>query len=78
MEIGTTFNTTSFVVHHPDGDLHYWFLVPENMTMEEAFESQEHHGPFATKAEADRNMGVVLLGEQCVVVPGAPTSNSLQ
>jgi hypothetical protein len=77
MKLGTTFQTQSFVIHHPAGDQHYWFLIPDGMTMEAAYRSQQHHGPFATEAEADENQRVVLFGEQCEITPGAPTSNSV-
>jgi hypothetical protein len=77
IEVGDTFHTQSYVVHHPDGDQHYWFLVPDGMTMEEAYKSQQHHGPFATEAEEAENQRIVLLGEQCKVTPGAPTSESV-
>jgi hypothetical protein len=76
MDIGTTFYTQSFVVHPPEGDRYFWFSVPENMPVEEAFNSQEHHGPFTTQADADENQRLVLLGEQCQVVPGAPISSA--
>jgi hypothetical protein len=78
LEVGTTFKIQGFVVRHPDGDMHYWFLVPESMTRGEAFESQDHHGPFATEAEAAENQRLVILGGQCMVRLGAPTSNSMQ
>jgi hypothetical protein len=77
VEVGATFRIQGFIVRHPDGDMHYWFLVPESMTREEAFESQDHHGPFATEADAAENQRVVLLGEQCMVRLAAPTSSCL-
>jgi hypothetical protein len=62
----------------------YWFEVPEGNTiglsptqryLEELYKSGALHGPFTTEAEAEADSTLVLLGPDCVVVPGVPTSD---
>jgi hypothetical protein len=72
-EIGDLYRTQEFVVTKPDGTrTHHWFVVPDNMTREEAFRTQEHHGPFESSEEAEEDMRVVLLGDQREVIHGKP------
>jgi hypothetical protein len=37
-----------------------WFVVPDGMSREEAFASQQHHGPFQTDQEVSESQRVVL------------------
>jgi len=65
MDVGTT-----FLIHEYDGlEGHYWFIQPEGMTFEQAWDG-EHQGPFATEAESRENQRLMLLGEQCKVQYG--------
>ena len=72
-KIGDVYSTQEFVVTRPDGtQTHYWFVVPAGMTREAAYRTQEHHGPFESSEEAQEDMRVVLLGDQCEVTDGEP------
>jgi hypothetical protein len=72
MKVGTLIFTKSFIAYAANGELvgHFWFEVPEGMTTEQAFETQEHHGPFRSEAEAEKNKRLVLLGPDCKVTEG--------
>jgi hypothetical protein len=48
----------------------FWFYRPDGMTREQAFETQQHYGPFASDAEVKESQRIVLLGEQCKVTEG--------
>jgi hypothetical protein len=64
--------TQTYALRHADGAIVgiFWFRVPDGMTMEEAFNTQRHHGPFRSDAEAKKSQQITLLGEQCQVVEG--------
>jgi hypothetical protein len=34
---------------------HFWFVLPEGMDLAEAFQTQEHHGPFVKRRAARRS-----------------------
>jgi hypothetical protein len=60
--------TLTYALHVPGKDVQlYWFVVPEGMSAEDAFQSQEHHGPFATDDEVNESQRIVLLGPLCRV-----------
>jgi hypothetical protein len=70
MQVGTVIHTATATVVTLDGEVQlYWFVVPDGMTNEEAFTTQELHGPFATDAEARADGRVVLL-PNCKITEG--------
>ena len=48
----------------------YWIVVPDGMTDEEAWNTQQRHGPFKTYTEADENFRNMMLGDVPVVDAG--------
>jgi hypothetical protein len=48
----------------------FWFIQPDGMTTEQAFESQTIHGPFQTKEQAEEDQRVTIMGPQCEVTLG--------
>jgi hypothetical protein len=72
-KLGEKIVTTIFgvtVQHDPLQRVYYWFIVPDGMDNQQAFNTQQLHGPFKTEAEADENQRIVLLGEQCKITDG--------
>jgi hypothetical protein len=49
---------------------HFWFVIPAGMTREQAFATQEHHGPFASEAEAHEDERRVLYPDAEVIDGG--------
>ena len=43
------------------GLLWFWFEIPGGMSYEEAFATQEHHGPFKTEKEMRESQRILLL-----------------
>ena len=61
--------TQTIVVVTVDGAQHrYWCIVPHGMSNEQAFETQELHGPFTTDAEVHEDERRTLLGPQGKVI----------
>lgn len=66
--VGTTFNAQTYATIDSEGARWlFWFSVPENQTVEQAFNTQKHHGPFKSDEEVKESQRLVLLGEQCEV-----------
>jgi Protein of unknown function (DUF3102) len=49
---------------------HFWFVLPNGMSREQAVETQELHGPFKTEAEALEDQELVLFGKDCKIEAG--------
>ena len=67
LKVGDRIDTQTY--RATDGTLH-WFVVPPGMTREEAYETQEHYGPFATDAEVSESQRVTIFGAQGKVTKG--------
>jgi hypothetical protein len=48
----------------------YWLCHPEGMSLKQAFETQEHHGPFVSQAAVNESQRIELFGEQCTISDG--------
>lgn len=70
MALGTKIEVAGYAFDAEGKSGLYWFVIPDGMTREEAFDTQEHYGPFATEAEAVDSQRLVLFGEQCQVTEG--------
>jgi hypothetical protein len=69
--VGDVINATTIRAVHKDGTTAlYWVEVPVGMTNEEAANSQEWHGPFATKEEVCADQRATLLPPDCKVTEG--------
>jgi hypothetical protein len=70
-KLGEKILTTTFAITPEDGvQRFFWFLQPDGMTQQQAFETQEIHGPFKTEEEADEDLRVTIMGPQCKVTYG--------
>ncbi|MFZ2076670.1 MAG: hypothetical protein WAV38_08485 [Xanthobacteraceae bacterium] len=72
VKVGDMLFTQTYALRHADGVIVglFWFSVPDGMTAEEAFNTQQHYGPFGSDAEVKESQRVTLLGEQCEVTEG--------
>jgi hypothetical protein len=72
LKVGDVIYTRDSYVITPDGErLYYWCTAPDaNTPDQEVFATSEHHGPFKSKQEAEKDKRAVLLGEHCKVEEG--------
>jgi hypothetical protein len=71
-KVGDIVNIRTFSVRGPNGRRQWFWMSPPDhkMSDEEAFLTQQHHGPFNSEEEADRNSELVMLGAQCEITDG--------
>jgi hypothetical protein len=71
-KVGDVVCVRTFAAQASGGELlYYWCTVPDiNMTNEEALATQEHHGPFNSEQEAQKDHEAVLFGDQCEIQEG--------
>jgi hypothetical protein len=70
-KLGERIDVHTFGITREDGVQQvFWFIKPDGMALEQAFESQPIHGPFQTKEQADEDQRVTIFGEQCTMTYG--------
>jgi hypothetical protein len=63
--------TSTMTITLSTGELEmYWVVVPDGMTSEVAWTTQERHGPFGTDAEVRANIRRTFLGPDVKVIYG--------
>jgi hypothetical protein len=55
------FCTRTYVAYLCGTPRHYWFAIPTGMTAEAAFDTQKHHGPFASETECEADQRAKLI-----------------
>jgi hypothetical protein len=60
-KVETGFCTMTYFAFVNSRKRFYWFLVPDDMSAEAAFDTQKHHGPFASEAECAADQRAKLI-----------------
>jgi hypothetical protein len=61
IEVWKTVNVESYEAQPHGAVRYFWFQWPGNMTREQAFYTQEHHGPFASEAAMIEDQQAVIF-----------------